>query len=105
MFQVGSQHSITFVVHCSVPQCSVLGALKYVTYAEDLSAVIQRFAIDHHLYADNTQLSDEPPIASIAASISNMEHCVDAVHAWCSVKRLQLSPRSFGSGLEPRSNI
>ena len=63
-----------------------------MVYTEDLPAVIQRFVIDHHLYADDTQSSDEPPITSIAASISNMEHCVDAVHAWCSAKRLQLNP-------------
>ena len=69
-FQVGSQLSATFVVHCSVPRDSVLGALKFVAYTEDLPAVID---------ADYTQLSDEPPITSIAASISNMEDCVDAV--------------------------
>ena len=91
-FQVGSQLSAMFVVHCSVPQGSVLGALKFVTYTEDLPAVIQRIAIDHNLYADDTQLSDELPITSIAASISNIEHCVDAVHAWCSAKWLQLNP-------------
>ena len=61
-----------------------------MTYKEDLPAIIQRFVIDHP--ADNTQLSDEPPITSIVASISNMEHCVDAVHAWCSAKQLQLNP-------------
>ena len=88
MFQVGSPLSDTFVVHCSVSQGSVLGALKFVTYMEDLPAVVQRFAIDHHLYADDTQLSDEPPMTSIVASILNMEHCVDAVHTWCSAKRL-----------------
>ena len=80
-FQVGSQLSATFVVHCSVPQGSLLGALKSVAYTGDLPAIIQHFVIDHHLYADDTQLSDEPPIRSIAASISKMEHCVDAVHA------------------------
>ena len=69
----------------------MLGSLKFVAYTEDLPAVIQRFVIDHHLYVDHTQLSDEPPITSIAASISNKEHCVDAVHAWCSAKRLQLN--------------
>ena len=59
----------------------MLGALKFVAYTEDLPAVIRRFVIDHHLYADDTKLSDEPPNTSIAASISNMEHCVDAVRA------------------------
>ena len=91
-FQVGSQLSATFVVHCSVPRGSVLGALKFVAYTEYLPAVIQRFVIDHHLYDDDTQLSDDPPITSIAASISNMEHCVDAVHAWYFAKWLQLNP-------------
>ena len=91
-FQVSSQVSATFVVHCSLPRGSVLVAAKFVTYTEDLPAVIQRFAIDHHLYADDTHLSDEPPITPIAVSISNMEHCVDAVHAWCFAKWLQLNP-------------
>ena len=52
----------------------MLRALKFVPYTEDQLAVIQRFAIDHHLYADDTQLSDKPPITSNAAFISNMEH-------------------------------
>ena len=39
-FQVGSQLSVTFVVHCRVPRGAVLGALKFVAYTEDLSAVI-----------------------------------------------------------------
>ena len=59
---------------------------------EDLPAVIERYAIEHHLYADDTRLSDDLPITSVAASISNMEHCIDAVYTWCSSKRLQLSP-------------
>ena len=86
-FQVSSQLSSTFIVYCSVPQGSFFRALKFVTYTEDLPALIQRFAIDHHLYIDDTQLSDKPPITSIAASISNMEHCVNAVHT-----RFQLTP-------------
>ena len=94
-FQVDSQLSATFVFHCSVPNGSVLGALKFVTYTEDLPVVIQRIAIDYHLYAGITQLFDEPPITSIAASISNIQHCVVAVHAWCSAKRLQLNPLKF----------
>ena len=91
-FLVGSKLSATLVIHCSVPRGSVLGALKFVTYTEDLPAVKQRFAIDHHLHADDTRLSDKPQVTSVVASISNMEHCVDAVHAWCSAKQLQLNP-------------
>ena len=74
-------NSAKFVVHFSVPQGLVLGDLKFVTYTENPSAVIQCFAIEHHLYANDTLLSNELPITSIAASISNIEHWFDAVGA------------------------
>ena len=54
--------------------------------------MIAQHAIDHHLYADDTQLSNEPPITSVAAAIVNIEKCVEAVHVWCSSKRLQFHP-------------
>ena len=91
-FYVGAQQSVTFVVHCSVPHGSVLGALKYICYTKDLPAVIAQHAIDHHLYADDTQISDEPPFTSVVASIANIEKCVEAAHVWCLSKRLQLNP-------------
>ena len=94
-FYVGAQQSATFVVHCSVPQGSVLGVLKFISYTEDLPAVIAQHAFDHHLYANDTQLSDEPPITFVAASIENIEKCIEAVHVWCSSKRLQLNPSKF----------
>ena len=53
--------------------------------------MIAQHVIDHHLYADDTQLADGPPITSVAASIANIEKYVEAVHVWCSSKRLQLN--------------
>ena len=44
-FYVRAQQSATFVVHCSVSQGSVLGALKFICYMEDLPAVIYLFII------------------------------------------------------------
>ena len=37
---VTAQQSATFVVHCSVPKGSVLGALKFICYTKDLPAMI-----------------------------------------------------------------
>ena len=51
-----------------------------ISYTEDLPAVIAQHTIDHHLYADDTQLSVEPPITSVVASIANIKKCVEAVH-------------------------
>ena len=54
--------------------------------------MIAQHSIDHYLYVDDTQLSDESPITSATTSIANIEKCVEAVHVWCSSKRLQLNP-------------
>ena len=56
-FQVGTVLSRTYNVDCSVPQGSVLGVLKFITYTEDLPFVIEKRNIDHHLYVDDGQLS------------------------------------------------
>ena len=79
-FQVGMVLSLTYNIDCSVPQGSVHDMLKFITYTEDLPAVIKKCNIDHHLYADDGQLSDHPSIATVPASIHNMEVCVHEVH-------------------------
>ena len=70
----------------------MLGALKFITYTEDTPADIEKHNIDHHLYADDGQLSDHPSIATVPASIRNLEVCVHKVHKWCASKRLQQNP-------------
>ena len=55
-----------------------------MVYTEDQLAVIERYAIEHHLNANDTQLSDDIPITSVGVSIN-------AAHTWCSSKRLKLN--------------
>ena len=69
----------------------MLIALKFIMYTDDLSAAIEMRNIDHHLYADDGQLSDHPSIATEPVSIHNMEVCLHDVHNWCASKRLQLN--------------
>ena len=70
----------------------MLGPLKFIAYTEDLPIVIEKHDVDHHLYADDGQLSDDPPVTDVVEALRNIENCVTAVHRWCASKRLQLNP-------------
>ena len=91
-FQVELDSSIAFIIDCSVPLGSVLGPLKFVAYAEDLPSVIEKHELYHHLYADDTQITDHLQLTQAAATITNIERCIESVHVWCTSKRLQINP-------------
>ena len=55
-FQTQSTTSDVVALDCSVPQGSVVGPQQFVCYTEDVEETIVPFSVDHHLYADDTQL-------------------------------------------------
>ena len=64
---------------CSVPQGSVIDPKKFVAYTENIAEEIDTFAINHHLYVDDTQLQSNLSIAHVHAGRLNIEECVSSI--------------------------
>ena len=77
---------------CSVPQGSVIGSKEFIIYTEDIDETIDRFVINHHLYADDSQLLTHMQIVAAMDHRRRVEECVESLRDWCSSRRLQLNP-------------
>jgi Reverse transcriptase (RNA-dependent DNA polymerase) len=75
-----------------VPQGSVLGPVEFIAYTDELAGLINSFHLGHQPYADDTQLLKRSRIADIGSTIIQLQQCMEAIHTWCSSRRLQLNP-------------
>ena len=79
-------------LNSSVPHGSVIGPQKFIAYTGNITDTIDVFSVDHHLYADDTQLQKHMHVCEIQANRQNLAQCVVVVGEWCSSRRLQLNP-------------
>ena len=98
-YHVKAQQSDPYTTDCSVPQGSVLGPLKFVSYTEDSADLITSYRLGYHLYADDTRLIGCAKISDMSSTIERLQQCVNAVGDWCASRRLQLnlSKTEYGS--------
>ena len=61
-------------------------------YTKDIKETIDRFIINHHLYANDFQLRAHMKINAVTEHHRRLETCVQSLRDWCSSRRLQLNP-------------
>ena len=60
-------------------------------YTENIQETIDRFIINHHLYADDSQLLAHMKIKAVTKHRPRLKTCVESLWDWCSSQRLQLN--------------
>jgi hypothetical protein len=91
MVSVDGKVSQPAALRFGVPQGSVLGPVLFTLYVQPLSDIIKDENVDHHKYADDTQILDSGPPSDISNVEKKLEVCIDKVSDWMTCNKLKLN--------------
>ena len=72
-----------------VPRGSVLGPVLFVLYTTPLSDIIANHSVNHHLFADGTQLQKSTPPNDVQSLTHDLQSFTDDIKAWMCNKQLK----------------
>jgi len=90
-FCVDGVQSKSIGIGCSVPQCSVLGPLEFISYTEDVVDVFSRNLVRYHLFTDDKQLYRSGKITVIEIIRNHLSRCITDVRDSSTHQKLSFS--------------
>ena len=72
-----------------IPQGSVLGPVFFTLYTTPLSAIISSFDINHHIYADDTQIDMSLSVSNAKEYFEMLQQCLMGVSPWMTGSKLK----------------
>ena len=70
----------------------MLGPMIFTLYTTPLSAIISSFDINHHLFADDTQMYMSLSVSNAEESLEKLQQCLMGVSDWMTESKLKLNP-------------
>ena len=89
--KIGNDVSDMLPLKYGVPQGSVLGPVIFTMYTQSLSSIISLYALNYHLYADDTQLYGFTTTDNVHSLIDRIARCINDIRKWMLKNKLKLN--------------